>query len=271
MKYLNLGCGYHYAKHEVWTNLDFTSTGEHVIGHNLLNGIPFDDHSFDVVYHSHVLEHFSKSDAVTFLKECYRVLKPDAIIRIAIPDLEQIARLYLKYLDLGIANANDEQIRANYDWLLIEMYDQTVRNYSGGEMGKYLFQDHIINEDFVYERIGEEGRMLRASAKTPKIRTKRKITLQKIINRILRELRILFSRKKNKYEEIGHFRSSGEIHQWMYDRYSLTYILKQLGFKDITVKNAFESEIPNWPQYELDAKDKIVRKPDSLFIEGRKK
>lgn len=141
MKYLNLGCGYHYSKDEVWTNLDFTSTGEHVIGHNLLNGIPFDDHSFDVVYHSHVLEHFSKSDAPAFLKECYRVLKPDAIIRIAIPDLEQIARLYLKYLELGIANPDDENIRANYDWLLIEMYDQTVRNHSGGEMGKYLFQD----------------------------------------------------------------------------------------------------------------------------------
>lgn len=68
----------------------------------------------------------------------------------------------------------------------------------------------MINEDFVYERIGEEGRMLRASAKTPKIKTKRKITLRKIINRILRELRALFSRKKNKQEEIGHFRIKAE-------------------------------------------------------------
>ncbi len=271
MKYLNLGCGYRYAKHEVWTNLDFTSTSENVIAHNLLNGIPFANDSFDVVYHSHVLEHFSKPDALIFLKECYRVLKPSAIIRIAIPDLEQITRLYLKYLDLGIKDPSDEYTRANYDWVLLEMYDQTVRNYNGGEMAKYLFRDHIINEEFIYERIGEEGRVLRESSKELKVTAKREITLKKAIKRIVRELRGFFSHKKNEQEEIGHFRSSGEIHQWMYDRYSLTHILTQLGFEDVSIKDAFESEIPNWTQYELDTKDKIVRKPDSLFIEGRKK
>lgn len=271
MKYLNLGCGYHYSNHQVWTNLDFSSTGENVIAHNLLDGIPFADNSFDVVYHSHVLEHFSKPDALAFLKECYRVLKPNALIRIAIPDLEQIVKSYLKYLELGIENPADEQVRANYDWMLLEMYDQTVRNYSGGEMGKYLFQKDIINEGFVYDRIGEEGRLLRESAKNTKISTKRAITVRKIINKIKIEFINTFSKRKSKYEELGHFRLSGEIHQWMYDRYSLSYILKQIGFDDISVKNAFESDIPNWFQYELDAKEETIRKPDSLFIEGKKK
>jgi predicted SAM-dependent methyltransferase len=62
MKYLNLGCGSHYSTATEWTNLDFTSLDNNVIAHNLLTGIPFEDNSFDLVYHSHVLEHFSKED-----------------------------------------------------------------------------------------------------------------------------------------------------------------------------------------------------------------
>ena len=68
MKYLNLGCGSHYSTATEWTNLDFTSLDNNVIAHNLLIGIPFEDNSFDLVYHSHVLEHFSKEDGETFIE-----------------------------------------------------------------------------------------------------------------------------------------------------------------------------------------------------------
>ena len=163
MKYLNLGCGSHYSSKPEWTNLDFVSTGECVIAHNLLSGIPFEAATFDLVYHSHVLEHFSKEDGDKFISECFRVLKQGGTLRIAIPDLEQIARNYLKFLDEGLQNPNNAMIRANYEWMLIEMYDQTVRNVSGGNMGKYLFQETMPNEDFVFQRIGEEGRSIRNS------------------------------------------------------------------------------------------------------------
>ena len=76
MKYLNLGCGSSFLTMSEWTNLDFTSSGESVIAHNLLNGIPYSDNYFDLVYHSHVLEHFSKDDGEAFIAECFRVLKP---------------------------------------------------------------------------------------------------------------------------------------------------------------------------------------------------
>jgi predicted SAM-dependent methyltransferase len=84
MNYLNLGCGKRY--HCNWTNVDFTAIGEDVIGHNLLNGIPFKDESFDAIYHSHVLEHFSKNDGLAFIRECFRVIRIGGVIRIAVPD-----------------------------------------------------------------------------------------------------------------------------------------------------------------------------------------
>ena len=69
---------------------------------------------------------------------------------------------------------------------------------------------------------------------------------------------------------IGQFRMSGEIHQWMYDRYSLSKLLKEVGFEEIKVRTAYESDIENWRTYQLDVVNGKVRKPDSLFMEAKK-
>ncbi|MYL84649.1 methyltransferase domain-containing protein [Desulfovibrio aerotolerans] len=73
LRLLNLGCGRAY--HPDWVNLDFTPCPPHVLGYDLSQGIPFPDGLFDVVYHSHVLEHFSQVDATRFLRECLRVFR----------------------------------------------------------------------------------------------------------------------------------------------------------------------------------------------------
>ncbi len=155
--YLNLGCGMRY--HPAWTNVDMVANHQDIIEHNLLENIPFTENHFEVVYHSHVLEHFNKADGERFIKECFRVLKRGGIFRIAVPNLEQIARLYLSNLEKALEG--DLEAEHNYNWMLLEMYDQTVRNHSGGEMAAYFFQETIPNENFVFERIGEEGRNIR--------------------------------------------------------------------------------------------------------------
>lgn len=280
MNYLNLGCGSNYITEKEWTNLDFVSTSSHVIAHNLLNGIPFVDNSFDLVYHSHVLEHFSKEDGATFITECFRVLRPGGFIRIAIPDLERIARLYLQYVQEGFNNADDEAVKVNYEWMMMEMYDQAVRNFSGGNMARYLFQDHIKNEDFVFERIGEEGKSLRnfliksqANSHSINNHHKKPSGSQNIIRVFKGEMRKYILRKLKVDENalaIGKFRLGGEIHQWMYDRHSLYNLLKDKGGRGIQIRDAFTSFVSNWASYNLDAKEGKVRKPDSLFMEAIK-
>jgi predicted SAM-dependent methyltransferase len=272
LKYLNLGCGGHFIDAREWTNIDFSSSSSSVKAYNLLKGIPENCDAYDLVYHSHVLEHFSKKDGEKFIVECFRVLKKGGILRIAIPDLEQIARKYLEYLDLGLKQPENELIRSNYEWMKLEMYDQTVRNFSGGDMANYLFQPTILNEDFVFERIGEEGRALRKRVieyqrnnseieRTPVLSWKQKMK-NKIKQRILNRLNI-----QDESHTIGTFRLGGEIHQWMYDRYSLFYLLKQKGGIEFAVKSAFESKLSNWSDFELDGRNGEVRKPDSIFIE----
>jgi len=63
---------------------------------NAVKKVPLPDESADVVYSSHMLEHLYREDAVRFLKEVRRILKPHGIIRLAVPDLRGLTEMYLK-------------------------------------------------------------------------------------------------------------------------------------------------------------------------------
>ena len=280
--YLNLGCGKHY--HPDWTNIDIVSAGENVIAYDLTKGIPFSDNSFDVVYHSHVLEHIPKIQAEYFLKECYRVLRPQGILRVAVPDLEQIAKTYLTALEK--ASHGSQEWADNYEWIMIEMYDMTVRNISGGEMATYLSRKNIA-EEFVKQRSGTSIQNWREDLLKKKKQlesdfiqeTKPKSSfLLKNISHFLQYPRklprlLLKNLFPNEYRamQIGRLRLSGELHQWMYDRYSLTLLLERCGLENIVQRSADESFLPNWTSFNLDTdQDGNVHKPDSLYMEAIK-
>lgn len=121
---LNLACGIY--MHHDWNNVDFNPytwmvrhpslaatlkkagilsnkryerlkrTDPQIIRWDLRRGIPFADASFDVVYHSHFLEHLPKSRALLFLRECHRVLKSGGLLRVVIPDLRYWAERFLE-------------------------------------------------------------------------------------------------------------------------------------------------------------------------------
>jgi SAM-dependent methyltransferase len=218
MKALNLGCGSRF--HPEFINIDAVSSSPHVLAYDLNKGIPFPDATFDVVYQSHLLEHFKKENALDFLKECYRVLKTSGVIRLAVPDLEQIVRGYLDELDKALQQP--EESGQNYDWMLLELYDQAVRGRSGGAMLEYLEQDNIPNEAFVYQRIGAEARDIihalkqRASTSHDERPTNYLARLRSLPQFVCaRLLKIILSDEDYRALEIGKFRSTGEIHQWM--------------------------------------------------------
>jgi predicted SAM-dependent methyltransferase len=274
--YLNLGCGNRFI--ETWTNIDFVSNSPFVIQHDLNKGIPVDDNSIEVVYHSHILEHFMKDKGEQFIRECFRVLKREGIIRIAIPDLERLAKEYLNNLEKAIVD-NCELNAENYNWSVIELFDQMVRNYSGGEMGKYWTKEKLLNEDHIIDRVGYEFKNFRKQySNRIKDDSAEVIKLPKakrsLINRIKARIKdALFSKPRGDaaYHKLGEFRSSGEIHQWMYDRYSLKVMLERNGFRNIKQMDAFTSAIPNWTEFKgLDVEKGQIRKPDSLFIEALK-
>src|SRR5207302_1827164 len=100
--------------------------------HDVTSSLPFDDCHFDAVYHAHLLEHLPRERVPSFLGECFRVLKPGGVLRVVVPDLEQIARLYLESLEAAWDGDRDASQR--YRWAMLEMYDQMVRERPGGAM-----------------------------------------------------------------------------------------------------------------------------------------
>ncbi len=263
-------------------NIDIVPAGTGVIAHDLRLGIPLEDNSCDVVYHSHVLEHLRRPHAIQFLRECYRVLKPGGVLRIAIPDLERICRAYLEKLEAAL---DDHSAADDYYWMMIELYDQAVREQSGGEMRSYLSRQPLLNEAFIYDRIGEEGREIihgvdqniaTADAGRPagwssilnSLRYRFDLLMDGCSKGLLRSIR---GRQAVRAQEIGTFRLAGEVHQWMYDRYSLARLLVAIGFQEPRQQSALESQIDNWSSFNLDTlADGTIVKPDSLFMEATK-
>lgn len=85
---LELGSGSKRGEGE-WTTVDIFGAD---INYNLSYGIPLKNGTVDKIYSSHFLEHLSFKDIVNFLEECKRVLKPNGIFSVCVPD----ASLYIK-------------------------------------------------------------------------------------------------------------------------------------------------------------------------------
>jgi predicted SAM-dependent methyltransferase len=273
---INIGCGT--TIHPDWVNLDVAPALPGVLKVNIIEGLPFSSEFANVCYSSHVLEHLNKAEAVNLVGECFRVLMRGGVVRFVLPDLEALAREYISLLEK--VTSGDKGSELAYDWIMLELYDQTVRNTSGGEMAYFLTNLKESHRGFVQSRIGTEA----SNFWNPKQVVPSKFKLTTFIRKISIARRVKLLREKlagfmvyliagkiaYKNYKVGIFRSSGEVHQWMYDRYSVQRLLEQAGFDNVKICAANESRISNFEKNSLDVLDGVVRKPDSLFVEATK-
>lgn len=164
---LNLGCGW--KMHRSWNNLDFSpyarlahhstlvkvlsatrvlspmrqarlaQVDPGIVHWDLKRGIPFPDATFDVVYHSHFLEHLDRTFANRFLAECGRVLKVGGVIRVVVPDWELLTHAYLDALakwDAGAPAAEEAHSRAMYDLIAQMVRSDATGTTHTGLLGK---------------------------------------------------------------------------------------------------------------------------------------
>ncbi|MEO8204785.1 MAG: methyltransferase domain-containing protein [Chthoniobacterales bacterium] len=259
-KKLNLGCGSRFASG--WNNIDVYSAGTEVQKVNFLSPLPFKNGEFDAVYSSHVLEHFTPKEADHLLSEVYRILKPQGIIRIVVPDLESSCREYLSILD-----SCDEK---KYSWIILELIDQMTRSTPSGEMGAYHANLAQGNDTILKDYVDIRSGLFRKDADT---RIQKKISIQKFKNKFLyiylKLVSHLFS--ANIRSQVMILTGLGERHRWMYDQMSMSLLLKKHRFNSVRKCEYNTSAINGFNEDLLDINaDGSPYKRVSLYIEAEK-
>jgi predicted SAM-dependent methyltransferase len=78
-----------------WTTLDLNDKAD--LYWDLREPLPFPDGSVAMIYSSHVLEHFFYPELMRLLHDCLRILKPQGVFSVCVPDASIYVRGYLEH------------------------------------------------------------------------------------------------------------------------------------------------------------------------------
>jgi len=96
---LHIGCGQRYIPGFIHVDEDEHS---HIDYQHTVKQLPFiEDCQVELLYASHVLEYFAPIEAKEVLNEWCRVIKPNGVIRLAVPDFDALLEAYQKDQDLN--------------------------------------------------------------------------------------------------------------------------------------------------------------------------
>ena len=125
--YINLGSGNSYVNNFI--NIDFF--GNKMIDYGMDLRFPFkiETNSIDGIFSEHTFEHLSHLEVDNALSECCRILKPEAKIRIIVPDLSILIEQYC---------SNDDE------WFQ-KWQDLVLKDSSRHYMKKYFTKMFAIN------------------------------------------------------------------------------------------------------------------------------
>lgn len=156
---LHLGCGH--RNFEGWVNVDLVNL-PHIHFKSSVDKLEmFDDESAEVIYSSHTLEYFDRFHVVNLLNEWRRVLKPDGILRVAVPNFEALIEVYKKTNSLStilgpmygrmtvtkLSGAEQIYHKTIYDFsslknILVEAGFKDVKKYDWRETEHAQYDDH---------------------------------------------------------------------------------------------------------------------------------
>ncbi|MDD3083680.1 MAG: methyltransferase domain-containing protein [Candidatus ainarchaeum sp.] len=78
-----------YVHFDIRKNIDVDIVGD-------ARKLPFSDNKFETVFSRFFLEHLFRKDALIALKEMHRILKPNGILEIIVPNLKYFCKLFLE-------------------------------------------------------------------------------------------------------------------------------------------------------------------------------
>lgn len=146
---LNLG-SFTTMFHHGWQNIDIVNVGQFAMqsGYQFTHwdvrqGLPYGTESVDCIYSSHMIEHLTAADGLAFLKECRRVLKPDGVLRVLMPDAGKL---------IGMYSAAQSPLKMENPPLSLSMFDQLSKTCGEArtEAGK-LYELLVAHHSALYD------------------------------------------------------------------------------------------------------------------------
>ena len=156
---LNLGCGH--KKLPGFLNVDLAGADCNV--DLSVFPWPWADESVDYILASHILEHFSKEDGDKFIEECYRVLRRNGAMHLAVPDMDKFIQAHLtgdfsplngyKWTDLNYLCGGDEtehkpEQRHKYMYNRETLYYMLGQNGFGNFWASNWPDEHLDNLEY---------------------------------------------------------------------------------------------------------------------------
>lgn len=136
--------------HNGWLNMDVVQLGQWAdryqykfVHMDARQPMRLGNDTVDLIASCHMLEHLTWDEGLSFLKECHRVMKPGAVMRVSVPDAERITNYYRKS-ELGM-----------FDEINVVSAKNPCQSF---KFWSLLFEGHRIAYDGVsLKKIGEEA------------------------------------------------------------------------------------------------------------------
>lgn len=136
-KRLHLGCGN--IRLPGFCNVDILKTSAVDVVSDISRLDKFADNSIELIYACHVLEHFSHDEAVRVLRRWFDVLKPGGELRVSVPDIDRIVKIY-------IDNWQHFQTPGNSPWIGL-LYGGQGDPYDFHKTGfNFCWMKHLLEE-----------------------------------------------------------------------------------------------------------------------------
>ena len=147
-----LEIGARVASLDGWLSTDLDPVSEGTVFLDATKPFPFDCATFDYIYCEHMIEHISWKQAQSMLRECYRVLKPRGIMRVATPDLQVILGLYSPVLSPEQQNYVEWMVRKELPEISTHQAAFVINNAFRNWGHKFIYDGNLMT--LALERCG---------------------------------------------------------------------------------------------------------------------
>jgi predicted SAM-dependent methyltransferase len=105
---------------------------------------PYEDASIDHIYSSHTFEHLFHDKALDTSRECHRVLKPNGILRIVVPDLYDAITKYVEEYRRKISSYEAGKFDAIFHHDINRLYHTDAKLFDHKYMYDYISLSQLM-------------------------------------------------------------------------------------------------------------------------------